>query len=155
MSTDTIVNNLIINTLTKAQFEAIAEPSETELYFVEEIEDDGTYAKDSEVVHNTGEENIYGIKTFVDGAIINNGQATTVDITDNSYNIATTAFVHNFFASVQETITSLQENVTTLQETINSLQAEITDLQERVEELEENSSSQQEGIIGNLGDILG
>lgn len=34
MATDTTVNNLVINKLTKAQYEAIASPSETELYLV-------------------------------------------------------------------------------------------------------------------------
>lgn len=34
MATDTIVNNLIINKLTKAQYQGISNPSETELYLV-------------------------------------------------------------------------------------------------------------------------
>lgn len=34
MSQDTIVNELVINTLTKQQYEAIQNPSSTELYFV-------------------------------------------------------------------------------------------------------------------------
>jgi hypothetical protein len=34
MATDTTVNNLIINKLTKAQYDAIESPSETELYLV-------------------------------------------------------------------------------------------------------------------------
>lgn len=34
MATDTTVNNLIINKLTKAQYDAIASPSDTELYLV-------------------------------------------------------------------------------------------------------------------------
>ena len=38
MSQDTNVENLIINTMTKAQFESIENPSATELYFVEETE---------------------------------------------------------------------------------------------------------------------
>ena len=33
MSTDTNVNTLIINTMTTAQFEALENPSNTELYF--------------------------------------------------------------------------------------------------------------------------
>lgn len=36
MSTNTNVNNLVINKLTKAQYDAIQNPSETELYLVEE-----------------------------------------------------------------------------------------------------------------------
>ena len=36
MPTDTNVNNLVINKLTKAQYDAIQSPSETELYLVEE-----------------------------------------------------------------------------------------------------------------------
>ena len=43
MSQDTNVENLIINTMTKAQFESIENPSATELYFVEET-DTTTYA---------------------------------------------------------------------------------------------------------------
>ena len=34
MPTDTTVNNLVINKLTKAQYDAIQNPSETELYLV-------------------------------------------------------------------------------------------------------------------------
>jgi len=34
MATDTIVNNLVINKLTKAQYDAIDNPSDTELYLV-------------------------------------------------------------------------------------------------------------------------
>lgn len=39
MPTDTNVNNLIINKLTKAQYEAIQNPSETELYLVPDVID--------------------------------------------------------------------------------------------------------------------
>ena len=39
MPTDTIINNLIINKLTKAQYEAIQNPSDAELYLVPDVID--------------------------------------------------------------------------------------------------------------------
>ena len=39
MPTDTTVNNLVINKLTKAQYDAILSPSETELYLVPDVID--------------------------------------------------------------------------------------------------------------------
>lgn len=39
MPTDTIVNNLVINELTKAQYDEIENPSDTELYLVSEVID--------------------------------------------------------------------------------------------------------------------
>lgn len=110
MSNDTTVSNLIINTMSEAQFNALETPSNTELYFVEETEDT-TYAKDAQVVHNTGNENINGIKTFVTGAIINNGTATTPSTTDNSNKIATTAYVQNVIAALLTRIEELEQQV--------------------------------------------
>lgn len=50
MATDTTVNNLIINKLTKAQYEAIASPSDTELYLVpDEIDSTPTSASTNPV----------------------------------------------------------------------------------------------------------
>lgn len=50
MATDTTVNNLIINKLTKAQYEAIASPSDTELYLVpDEIDSTPTSGSDNPV----------------------------------------------------------------------------------------------------------
>ena len=50
MATDTTVNNLIINKLTKAQYEAITSPSETELYLVpDEIDSTPTSGSDNPV----------------------------------------------------------------------------------------------------------
>lgn len=116
MPTDNNVNTLIINTLTQTQFEQIEQPSSTELYFVEETEINPDYAQNSEVVHNTGAENINGIKTFVDGAVINNGTATTVASTDNSNNIATTAFVQTVIVPLLTRIQQLEEQVAALTE---------------------------------------
>lgn len=39
MPTDTTVNNLVINELTKAQYDEIENPSDTELYLVSEVID--------------------------------------------------------------------------------------------------------------------
>lgn len=48
--TDTKVNSLVINKLTRAQYEAIEEPSETELYLVpDEIDDTPTQGSDNPV----------------------------------------------------------------------------------------------------------
>lgn len=50
MATDTTVNNLIINKLTKAQYEAIVSPSDTELYLVpDEIDSTPTSGSDNPV----------------------------------------------------------------------------------------------------------
>jgi hypothetical protein len=50
MATDTTVNNLIINKLTKAQYDAIASHSDTELYLVpDEIDDVPTSGSDNPV----------------------------------------------------------------------------------------------------------
>lgn len=50
MATDTTVNNLIINKLTKAQYDAIASPSDTELYLVpDEIDNVPTSGSDNPV----------------------------------------------------------------------------------------------------------
>lgn len=50
MATDTTVNNLIINKLTKAQYETIASPSDTELYLVpDEIDNVPTSGSDNPV----------------------------------------------------------------------------------------------------------
>jgi len=50
MSTDTNVNNLIINTLTKTQFTGITSPSSNELYFVEDEQDTSNYYTKEEVL---------------------------------------------------------------------------------------------------------
>lgn len=39
MPTDTTVNNLVINKLTKAQYDAIQNPSDTEIYLVPDVID--------------------------------------------------------------------------------------------------------------------
>ena len=39
MATDTTVNNLVINILTKAQYETIQNPSDTEIYLVPDVID--------------------------------------------------------------------------------------------------------------------
>ena len=107
MSTDTNVNQLIINTLSKTQFDAIESPSPTELYFVEEPVDP-TYAADSTVVHNTGKETIAGDKTFTGSVVLDNATATTQANTDNSNAIATTAYVQNVIVSLLERIEALE-----------------------------------------------
>ena len=113
MPTDNTVNNLIINTMTQAQFEEIISPSNTELYFVEEVETN-TYAQDSEVVHKTGTETISGDKTFTGAAILNKGTATTQPSTDNSNKIATTAYVQQVIASLITRIEQLEQQVADL-----------------------------------------
>lgn len=107
MSQDTNVENLIINTMTKAQFESIENPSATELYFVEET-DTTTYAEDSTAVHKTGIETISGNKTFTGSVVLNNGTATTKADTDNSNAIATTAYVQNVIAALVARIEALE-----------------------------------------------
>ncbi len=39
MPTDTTINNLVINKLTKAQYDAIQNPSDTEIYLVPDVID--------------------------------------------------------------------------------------------------------------------
>lgn len=104
---DTNVNNLIINTLTKSQFESIESPSATELYFVEEPEDT-TYAKDAQVVHNTGNETVAGNKTFTGAVVLNNATAVTKATTDNSNAVATTKYVKDVIASLVARIEALE-----------------------------------------------
>lgn len=112
-TTDTNVNKLIVNKLTASQYEAIETPSNTELYFVEDPEDT-LYAKDAQVVHNVGTEQVRGVKTFVDGVILNAGTAITVADTDNSNNIATTAYVQNVIESLVQRIEQLEQQVAAL-----------------------------------------
>lgn len=104
---DTQVQSLIINTLTKAQFDSIESPSSTELYFVEEDETI-TYAQDSAVVHKQGTEVIDGQKTFTGNVILDNATATTPQSTDNSNKVATTAYVQTVIASLLERIEALE-----------------------------------------------
>jgi hypothetical protein len=111
MSTDTNVNTLIINTMTTAQFEALENPSNTELYFVE---DEGIYADDTQVVHLNGAEQINGIKTFTNGAVFNNITAPTLNKSDKSDNVATTKFVHDVIESLLQRIESLEQQIATL-----------------------------------------
>ena len=61
MPTDTNVNSLVINKLTKAQYDAIQSPSETELYLVEE-EIDNTPTSGSENPVSSG-----GVYTALSG----------------------------------------------------------------------------------------
>lgn len=105
---DTQVQNLVINTLTKEQFDTIEEPSATELWFVEEDET-VTYAQDSAVVHNTGTEIINGQKTFKDKVILDNGTATTPSSSDNSNKIATTAYVQSVISTLLARIEALEK----------------------------------------------
>lgn len=109
MANDTNVENLIINTMTKAQFESIENPSATELYFVEET-DTPTWAEDSTVVHKAGIEQINGDKTFTGKVVLNNATATTQDKTDNSNAVATTAYVQDVIATLIARIEALENN---------------------------------------------
>ena len=67
MATDTIVSNLIINKLTKAQYDAIASPSDTELYLVP---DEG----------GSGEENVIEV-VKVNGTPLTPDTNKAVDVT--------------------------------------------------------------------------
>ena len=107
MSTDTNVTQLIINTMTKAQYEGIENPSETELYFVEENEEN-LYALDAQVVHKSGTETIDGDKTFTGSVVLNNGTAVTQASTDNSNKVATTAYVQSVIVSLISRIEALE-----------------------------------------------
>lgn len=69
MPTDTNINNLVINKLTKAQYDAIQSPSETELYLVEE-DIDNTPTSGSENPVTSG-----GVYTALQG------KANTSDLT--------------------------------------------------------------------------
>lgn len=111
MPTDNNVGQLIINTLTKEQYESIENPSSTELYFVEESETTKNYAIDDNVVHNTGVEIIDGQKTFLDKVILNNATTITQDNSDNSNNIATTAYVNNVINSLIQRIEELEKQL--------------------------------------------
>ena len=127
MSTDTNVENLIINTMTKAQFEELESPSNTELYFVEET-DTTEYAKDLEVVHKEGTETVSGDKTFTGKVVLNNATALTQDITDNSNAVATTKYV-------QDVIATLIARIETLEKSINEHNAEITNISSTLDEI--------------------
>lgn len=107
MSTDTNVQQLIINTLNKTQYDSIENPSATELYFVEEPEET-KYANDDTVVHNTGKETVAGDKTFTGTVVLDNATTVTQDKTNNSNALATTAFVQNVIASLLERIEALE-----------------------------------------------
>lgn len=104
---DNDTQDLIINTMTKAQFESIENPSATELWFVEEPEET-EFAKDSQVVHNTGKETIAGDKTFTGNIVLNSATTKTLDITNNSNALASTAFVQNLIASLVARIEELE-----------------------------------------------
>ena len=63
MATDTSVSNLVINKMTKAQYDSLVNPSTTELYLVpDEMDTTPTAGSDNPVTSE-------GIKTYVDGAI--------------------------------------------------------------------------------------
>ncbi len=111
MSNDTTVNNLIINTLTKTQFESIENPSSTQLYLVEESESSSNvYALDEEVVHKIGTETISGDKTFTGSVVLNNATAVTQELSDDSNALATTAYVQDVIASLVARIEALENN---------------------------------------------
>lgn len=87
MATDTTVNNLIINKLTKAQYDAIASPSDTELYLVpDEIDNVPTSGSDNPVKSG-------GVYTALTSkadktAIMNHGTSdTTYSVTPNIMHI--------------------------------------------------------------------
>lgn len=78
MATDTTVNNLIINKLTKAQYDAIASPSETELYLVpDEVDSTPTSGSDNPVASG-------GVYTALAGKADASSLATVA--TSGSYN---------------------------------------------------------------------
>ena len=78
MATDTTVNNLIINKLTKAQYDAIESPSETELYLVPD-EIDTTPTSGSENPVTSG-----GVYTALSGKADSSSLSTVA--TSGSYN---------------------------------------------------------------------
>lgn len=76
MPTDTNVNSLVINKLTKAQYDAIQSPSETELYLVEE-EIDSTPTSGSENPVTSG-----GVYTSLQGKADTSDLASKEDKVD-------------------------------------------------------------------------
>ena len=100
MSTDTKVKELVINKLTKDQYDAAVQAgtiSETELYMITDTTyptTDDIETLDATLVHKAGTETITGDKTF-SGAVAlgSSATATTQSQGDNSTAVATTAYV--------------------------------------------------------------
>ena len=78
MPTDTNVNNLVINKLTKAQYDTIQSPSETELYLVEESIDTTPTSGSNNLVTSGG------VYTALSGKADSSSLATVA--TSGSYN---------------------------------------------------------------------
>ena len=54
MPTDTTINNLVINKLTKAQYDAIQNPSDTEIYLVPDVIDSTPTSRSDNLVTSGG-----------------------------------------------------------------------------------------------------
>lgn len=95
MTTDTNVQNLIINILTKEQYESIANPSSTELYLTPD--DDNTSRNIGEIVASTIPLTDAGLH-LLDGALID-GNGIYADFVDYISNLDLTA---NYFCTEAE-----------------------------------------------------
>ena len=82
---NTQVNQLIINQLTKAQYQGISNPSNTEIYLVDENE--GSVLNDAMLVHLSGAETITGAKTFTGDTTVNRVIVSTIRFNNQDVNV--------------------------------------------------------------------
>lgn len=92
MPTDTNINSLVINKLTKAQYDTIQNPSETELYLVEESVDTTPTSGSNNLISSGGVYTaLQGKATKVSGSV--NGYLAGLDangdLTSSGYKITT------------------------------------------------------------------
>lgn len=107
MATDTQTNSLIINRLTKAQYDAIETKSNTELYLIpDEIDSVPTYQSEN-CVSSGGVYGALQTKAELSGPTFTGApKAPTAAAGTNTTQIATTAFVQTAISGKQDTLVS-------------------------------------------------
>ena len=84
MQTDTSVNNLVINKLTKAQYDAIQSPSATELYLVPDEVDTAPTSGSSNCVTSGG------VYTALSGKVSSLAVTQIIEISQSAYDALAT-----------------------------------------------------------------
>lgn len=115
---DTIVNNLIINKLTKAQYDALPEKSDTELYLIPDIVDSTPTQNSENYVTSGGVYTALAAKANAADMKFTNGTGANADKVTIQLKSGTTSAVLRTHQDI-----SGKEDVTTIEAPVNSTDA--------------------------------
>ena len=116
--TDTIVNNLIINKLTKAQYDALTEKSDTELYLIPDIVDSTPTQNSENYVTSGGVYTALAAKANTSEMKFTNGSGANADKVTIQLKNGTTATVLRTHQDI-----SGKEDVVTIEAPVNATDA--------------------------------